>query len=323
MSYELAPHPHIEGIACQEGAAYVGQCTYQESPGHVIEIGPTLRLLSSARLASLDASQIHLRPALRDMEVRLAPFGPPQQRLIEIEGEWEADQVYEVRVSGLRTEDGDAVRPLPPLAVRSSGHAPSIRVASGRLTFEADADPEIRFAIIHPEPSDVVYRAVGEGEVLRALVSPGPFVRDGGFTEPLAPLAPSARPNRWGRGSFEWAGREGHESKMAVVEFRADPSNLPGASSTAFVQATDLGVTVRANAQGLLVWVTRLSSAEPIRGARVTVADAEAHERATGTTDADGVARISLEASPLVVSHALLVTLGDERAALLLDPRRV
>ena len=322
MSYELAPHPHIEGIACQEGAAYLGQCTYQESPGHVIEIGPTLRLLSSARLAPVSASQIHLRPALRDMEVRLAPFGPPQHRLIEIEGEWEADQVYEVRVGGLRTEDGDAVRPLAPLAVRSSGHPPSIRVASGRLTFEADASPEIRFAIIHPEPSDVVYRAVGEGEVLRALVSPGPFVRDGGFTEPLAPLAPSARPNRWGAGSFPWGGREGHQSKMAVVEFRADATNLPGASQTAFVQATDLGVTVRANGQGMLVWVTRLSSAQPVRGARVTVADAEAHERATGTTDADGVARIALDASPLVVSHALLVTLGDERAALLLDPRR-
>lgn len=322
VTYELAPRPHIEGIACNEGAAHAGQCSYRESPGAVIDIGPTLRLLSSARLRSVTAANLRIRPALRDMEVRLAPHGPPQHRLFEVRGEWDPDQVYEVRVSGLRTEDGEPVRALPPLAVRSSGHAPQIRVASGHLAFESDAAAELPFAVVHPGPSDVLYRAVAPGDELRALVSPSPFVRNGGVTQPLAPLAPLARPNRWGPGRYTWRGAGGRDSSMAVVAFRPNPSQLPNAIQTAFVQSTDLGVTVRANREGLIVWVTRLSDGTPVDGARITVADSEARERAEASTDADGIARIPLGANPLVTSHAVRVVSGDDRAALLIDPRR-
>ncbi len=321
MTYDLAPRPQIEGIACQEGAAYAGQCSFQESPGRVIDIGPTLRLLASARLASLEPTNIRVTPALHDMTLRLAPFGPPERRLIEIGGEWEPDQVYEVRVSGLRTEEGEPVRPLPPLAVRSAGHPPAIRVASGHLTYERDAESVLRFAAIHPSASDVLHRGVPSGDELAALVSPGTFVAESGTSIPLAPLLPSARDNRWGDGSFVWRD-ETRPDAMAVVSFRPDPSRNRDAAQTAFVQSTDLGVTLRASADELLVWVTRLSSAEPVRGARITVADAQAHASAEGVTDADGVARIDLDANPLLVTHAIRVVHGDERAALLLDPRR-
>ncbi len=321
MSYELAPRPQIEGIDCREGAAYAGQCTYQEAPGRVVDIGPSLRLLASARLAELGPANLRVTPSLPDLRVRLAPFGPPQHRLIEIEGEWEADQVYEVRVSGLRTEGGESVRALPPLAVRSAGHAPEVRVASGHLAFEHDAPAVIPFAAIHPAASDVLYRGVPEGQELSALVSPLAWVADAGESVPLAPLVSSARENRWGPGRFAWRD-EDRGSSMAVVTFRADPSHDPRNRQTAFAQSTDLGVTVRAGQEGLLVWVTRLSSATPVAGATVTVADAQAHELTEAVTDADGVARIALDASPLAVTHAIRVVHGDERAAILLDPRR-
>ena len=321
MTYQLAPRPQIEGIACRAGAAYAGQCTYRGSPGRVIEIGPTLRLLSSSRLSGVTAANVSIRPALAEMSLRLAPHGPPQHKLIEITGDWEPDQPYEVRVSNLRTEDGQPVRALPPLAVRSSGHPPGVRVESGHLSFEHDAAPSIPFATIRPDNADVVYRAVGEGEELRALVAPGPFVRQGGVSHPLAALAPEARANRWGAGEFLFRGRDGRDASIAVVSFRADASREPGASQIAFAQSTDLGVTLRASAEGILVWVTSLSRGEPVAGASVTVADAEAHERASGRTDADGVAQIELDANPLVVTHAVRVVHGSDRAALLLDPR--
>ncbi|HJL16498.1 MAG TPA: alpha-2-macroglobulin family protein, partial [Sandaracinaceae bacterium LLY-WYZ-13_1] len=321
MTYELAPRPHLEGVACPAGAAHAGQCRHRGSPGRVIEIGPTLRLLSSARLADVRPSSIRIRPALPNRSVRLAPHGPPAGRLIEVDGEWAPDQVYEVRVGGLRTEAGEPVRPLPPLAVRSSGHPPEVRVATGALSFEAEAPPVLPFAAIHPAPGDLLHRPVEAGDELRALVSPATFARDGGRSAPLAPLAPDARPNRWGPGRYRWRD-EDRSASMAVVAFRPDASSAPGRARTAFVQSTDLGVTVRAHRDGLLVWVTSLSSAAPVEGAVVTVADAEAHQRATGRTDADGVAGIELDADPLVVSHALRVVAGDDRAALLLDPRR-
>lgn len=320
MTYDLAPRPHLEGVDCEDGAIHAGQCRYQGSPGQIVDIGPSLRLLSSARLDGADASDFQIRPALPGMSVRLTPHGPPGHRLITIRGEWAPDQVYEVRVRGLRTEDGEPVRPLPPLAVRSSGHPATIRVATGRLSFESDAPARMPFAAIHAEPSDVLYRGVAPGEELRALVSPWPFVRDGGASTPLAPLAPTARANRWGPGEYAWRG-DGRESTMAVVAFRPDAATQPGAGHTAFAQATDLGVTVRANREGLIVWVTSIATAAPIAGAAVVVADAQAQELTRMRTDADGVARIPLERDPLVVAHALLVERGDDRAAVMLDPR--
>lgn len=320
QTFELAPRPHIEGIACDEGAAWASQCAHQSSPGAIIDIGPSLRLLASERLREVSTSNVRVTPSIRELRVRLAPHGPPERRLITIEGEWEPDQVYEVRLSGLLTESGEPLRPLPPLAVRSAGHPPQIRVASGRLTFERDTPPELPFAAIHPGPSDVLYRAIDSGQELQALVSASTFVRDGGASEPLAALAPGARPNRWGEGSYRWQSEE-RPSRMAVVSFRADPSRRAQNAATSFVQSTDLGVTVRANREGLLVWVTRLSTAEPVRGARITVADAQARSLAEGTTDRDGIARIALEGNPLIASHAIRVVHGDDRAALLLDPR--
>lgn len=317
MSYQLAPRPHIEGIRCPEGAAYAGQCTHQEAPGAIVDIGSTLRLLASAKLSDLSAANVDIRPALRELSLRLAPHGPPAQRLIEIRGEWEPDQVYEVRVRGLRAEDGQAVRAPAPLAIRSAGHSPQIQVASGNLAFERDASPVLPFSAIHPSTGDVVYRPVGPEDTLRALVSPATFVREAGTSQPLAPLAPDARPNRWGEGQLAWRD-SGRDARMAVVSFRPDGASR---GATAFLQSTDLGVTVRANAEGLLVWVTRISSAEPVRGAAVTVADAQGRALREGTTDADGVARIALDASPLIASHAIRVTHQGDRAALLLDPR--
>src|SRR5690606_32800148 len=112
-----------------------------------------------------------------------------------------------------------------------------------------------------------------------------------GASQPLAPLAPDARPNRWGEGRLSWRDAE-RDARMAVVSFRPDGASR---GATAFLQSTDLGVTVRANAEGLLIWVTRISSAEPVGGAEVTVADAQGRAIRQGRTDADGVARIVLE----------------------------
>lgn len=322
LTYSLAPRPHVEGVDCPEGAAYAGQCNHQGSPGRIIDIGPALRVLASAPLEGVSAASFRVRPALREATVRLAPHGPPAGRLLELRGEWAPDQVYEVQVVGLRTADGEALRPLPPLAVRSSGHPPEIRVASGRLSFEHDATPELAFSAIHPDPSDVLYRAVEPGDELRAALAPTPFVRESGERTPLSTLAPTARPNRWGDGRLRWRGEAGRDASSAVVAFRPDASRRPTALTTAFVQSTDLGVGARASRDGLLVWVTRLSDAAPVAGARVTVADADARERAHETTDADGIARIASPGSLLAATHAIRVTHGSDRAVLVLDPRR-
>lgn len=323
LGYQLAPRPHIEGIGCAEGAAYAGQCRYQERPGQIVDIGPELRLLSSERLAPLGAANVRVSPDVERLEVELAPHGPPEAKLITVRAEWAPDQAYEVRVEGLRTQHGEPVRGPGPLAVRSRGHDPRVEVATGLLTYELAADGVLPFATIHPALSDVVLRTVEEGRELTAVAAPTAFLRAAGElpSTPLGRLAPDARPNRWGPGELAWRA-DGPTGRMAVVGFRPRAEAHPDQGPVAFVQATDLGVTVRAQESGLTAWVTSIATGAPVQGAEVVVADAEGRREASGRTDPDGLARIELEGSPLDAPHALLVTHDGDRAAMVVDPRR-
>ena len=60
----------------------------------------------------------------------------------------------------------------------------------------------------------------------------------------------------------------------------------------AVVQVTDLAVHARLGADQAVIWVTGVSDGLPRAGARVTLYDPEGRVRATGTTGADGIARL-------------------------------
>ena len=62
---------------------------------------------------------------------------------------------------------------------------------------------------------------------------------------------------------------------------------------TAVVQVTDLAVHARIGAEEGVVWVTGVGDGLPRRGARVTLYDNAGMTKATATTDADGVARLT------------------------------
>jgi uncharacterized protein YfaS (alpha-2-macroglobulin family) len=62
---------------------------------------------------------------------------------------------------------------------------------------------------------------------------------------------------------------------------------------TAVVQLTDLAVHARIGAEEGVVWVTGVSDGLPRRGARITLYDNAGKTKATATTDADGVARLT------------------------------
>src|SRR5256884_6047170 len=62
---------------------------------------------------------------------------------------------------------------------------------------------------------------------------------------------------------------------------------------TAIVQITDLGVHVRIGVEQGVVWVTGVSDGRPRAGARVTLYDGRGRPRASATTDAEGLARLT------------------------------
>src|SRR5207253_3119633 len=62
---------------------------------------------------------------------------------------------------------------------------------------------------------------------------------------------------------------------------------------TAIVQVTDLGVHARIGVEQGVVWVSGVSDGRPRAGARVTLYDGRGRPRATATTDAEGLARLT------------------------------
>jgi uncharacterized protein YfaS (alpha-2-macroglobulin family) len=314
LTYQLAPRPRLEGVACRAGAAYANQCDHRARPGRILDIASTLRVLASAPLAQAPAVRVH--PPVRNLEVALAPHGPPRGRLVSITAEWAPDQVYELRLGPMRTPQGERVRDLGPLAVRSAGHAPSLRVAGGRRTWEAAATRTVALSAIHPDAGTVRRRPVPPGDELAALASYAAYLRGGADETPLAPWVPDARANRWAEGRVPWSD---DGADLVAVAFRAGPRARP---TQGLFQATDLAISARAQRGGLLAWVTRLSTGAPVSGARVAVGDAEGARVGEGRTDADGVALLELATDPTQQAHGLLVRVGDERATLWLDPRR-
>lgn len=76
----------------------------------------------------------------------------------------------------------------------------------------------------------------------------------------------------------------------------------------AWVQSTKLAVDAQVDATELVAWVTNLADGAPVAGAAVEIAPAGR----TGTTDADGVARLPLGDA----GRSLIVTKGDDTAFL-------
>ena len=337
VRFTVQPPPQIEGVGCGESASVYGRCDFGPTPGRVVDIGPALRVLASEALEAVERGQVRVRPTLPGMEVR---FSDPRRRVVEVKGEWAPDQVYEVRFEGLRTADGRPLRRVSPLAVRSRGHAPEVRVAAGRHTWEREGEAVLAFGGIAVGKGALRYRPVAEGDELRAALFPTAYVADdpaAATHTPLGPLVPDARPNRWGEGRVAWHAPEaGRDATMAVLAFRPGAANpaRPFAAPTVFAQRTDLGTTARATEEGVLVWVTSLSGAEPVAGAELQLADERGVVLAEAETDADGVAWIDTTEARMLEDgtrapfdasaerYALLTRHGGDRSVLVVEPGR-
>ena len=130
-------------------------------------------------------------------------------------------------------------------------------------------------------------------------------VQDGGFR--MAPPVPgvarrlSVTPDRVqshgldlsnllkpsGTGLFWAAVEEGTPIDRARAVRTQDNKPLMRAS---LVQVTNLAISVKDSPQNTLIWVTRLDTAAPVSGARVTIVKTDGSAAWTGTTAADGTA---------------------------------
>ncbi|AKF07658.1 alpha-2-macroglobulin family protein [Sandaracinus amylolyticus] len=329
VQFALAPRPRFTGIGCEESRWGTARCTFTEDPGQIVDIGPALRLLASERLAALSPSDVRVAPALRDVDVRVEGQGAEQGRVVAIRGEWEPDQVYEVRLGAVQTEGGDRVVPLAPLAVRSAGHPPTVQAPGGTLVYEQDAPIALHVRGIHVDEGRALVRTVPEGREVDALVSPASFVAAEPIEIALPTILPDARANRWGRGTLDARDASGG-AHMMVVAFQPGARGTASDLQAAFVQSTDLGVTAEALDRGVLVWVSSIARATAIEGARVELRNVSGGLVAEATTDANGAAWVrsdgrrgsTIQWSPLAETTMIVVRAAGDRAVLQLDPRR-
>lgn len=321
VELELAPRPRIEGIACAADATRTAECAFSGPPGQIVDIGETLVLLASADLEALPAGAVEVSPPLDALAAKLEAG-----RRLVVRGDWASGQVYQVRVTGLRDREGHALERTPPLAVRSAGRAPEVRVATGRLTYERDARAALPFAAIRVEDGEARLGAVPPGREIEAALFPGRWVgpdREGLWASlPLHPLVPSSKPNRWASGALPWLELEASRSSMMVLSLLPDRrARRADALPVAFVQQTDLGIDARVLPRGVLAWITSVASARPVGGARVTLADRTGKVLAEVDADDRGLAWFPLDAGPLDDGAVVRAVQGADRAVLVVDPR--
>lgn len=322
LEVEFEPPPQIEGVACPEPSAENSDesagCAFEAVPGAIVDVAAVLRVRASAPLGPVERSQVQVSPPVPGLGVRVVG------RSLAITADWAPDQVYELRVSGLRDAQGNALRTLAPLAIRSRGLAPEVRLHEGLLTLERDAGGELPLTGVHVAEGQVWLRDIAPGEEERAatqrLVRGAPDEATRWRSSPLADALPGARANRWAAGRLRWSEAPAGAG-MRLVEVTAD--RVPGgASARALVQRTDLGLHAQALRDGVLVWATSIARAVPMEGVEVRVTGADQRTQ-RARTDASGLAWF---ARPGIVSVDEGVTVlgsrGGDRSVLVLDPRR-
>jgi hypothetical protein len=318
-SFSVQPRPRIVGIGCTTSEYNTAGCTYAENPGEIIDIEAELMLLTSHPVADFAPSLVQITPPLAGFQVEVRGESVERRRHVVIRGEWEPDQVYEVRIGNLVTETGERLTAPGPLAIRSQGHPAQVRVAGGFHTYERGVPFAVPFNGINLAQAQLRVRRVNAGEEHAALLHPNAFIASSNANiSSLAELAPTARPNRWGRGDVNINAETG---SLAVVGFSPTGSTEPDEIHTMVVQQTDLGISAVATDDGMVVWVTRISNATPVEGAHISVWNGTATAIGEETTNADGVAFVRAVGGSALLSETVIgVTTSDDHAAMLVAP---
>lgn len=321
VRYNLQPRPQIEGVHCRPGTTNGNArnaCSYGRTPGQVVSIEESLRVMSSAALnPDSVATAVRLVPPLPGMTVNLEANG----KTIAITGPWAADEVYTVRIGALKTTSGETLLPTPPLAVRSSGHTPVARFlqsSGNRLAQESGAPNTLHLRGINIGESQLHVASLDSDEaLLAAVLNPQHVSRHPENLEvtntPLTAVLPEARPNRWDESAWQWKDDQGPGAALLWLTHGADP-----ATNATLLQQSNLSPTVRVLPGGIAVWLTRLDTGAPVAGAELTLRSRTNTPMPQGTTDRTGFAWLPTPEDLVDLNIALLATHEGDRAAVAL-----
>jgi len=110
-------------------------------------------------------------------------------------------------------------------------------------------------------------------------------------------ISPSLGTNRVSKENLALAtllGPSAHGPLAIGVEYERNPKDYRSLDTFKIVQLTDLAITAKLSPEGSLVWVTRVSSGEPVAKATVRILGATSGEHRY-ETDAEGIAKIAAQ----------------------------
>lgn len=316
---ELRPRAKIEGFNCSADASDADGCATSETPDGILDIGDGLRLIATNTLVDTPAPVVTITPALARQVVRV------QGKRLSITGDWEPGQVYEVRVAGLKDTEGAVLAQVPPLAVRSRGLDPAVTMRGGLRAYEHDSPASVVFNAVNVDRGSVRYVPLEPGRDLEVVLNQRyQDVLVNAVASPLGPLAPTARANRWGRGSFQFIDpQQQRTSNIALVALQ--PSAGTDSTPTyTIVQRTDLGVSARVFPRGILTWVTSVATGRPVANAEVNVLYGRIGTPLTGRTNEDGVLWIPAPNNVLIADIPLAISASkdSDRSVIRVDPNQ-
>jgi len=306
FSVEVIPRPQLDGVGCAVPPGAAVSCDYGVRPGRVVDFAESFSLRSSHALGPVTPADVTLVPAVEGLRVTVSG------RALTLHGDWTPGQVYELRLPRLLADDGAALMPVAPLAIRSRGLAPAVGTLRESLTFERDLVRPLPITGVHAETGVVRASPVPVGAEGIAALQPGQPRSDWRSTR-LSELLPTMRANRWGRGQYAWSSVG--DMALVAVDATSETQTMPR-----LVQRTQLGISsLRTSVGEHLVWVTSLQDGSAVADAAVELHDPNGRIVARGRTAADGIARLA-EPPDTGSRFAVVVRTASDRAVLVVAP---
>ena len=293
FTVELEPTLFVTGIDC------TADCDPERYTGINFRSGPGVRFEEARRAVSVTditdpKKEVALKPKAvnRDYDYPQWSFG-----LDELGFSVQPARTYRVRVdASLTAEDGQKLGYVWTSTVAYWHKSAFVSFGAGQGVWESDGGPVLPF---HARNFKSVTQWLAPLKIEELMPAMRTLRETGNAAEP-----PNAKPQArklntpldkiasLGLDLKPAIGDDNHGLVWAAIRpGDAVPRSLnydPSTKAT-LVQATNLGLSVKDSPQNTLVMVTRLDTAQPVAGAKVTIRDRDNKVFWTGTTDARGL----------------------------------
>ena len=258
--------------------------TYQEDPGLKETISVTFRMSRQ-----LDREQqppkLTVRPPVDGLETHRSG------RDLKVSGKFIPGRRYTIALPGtLLADDGQTLGADQTVTVDIPDRSPAVEIPQWRGILSPDGGMLLDVDAVNVQGLRLTGWRVHENNLVAHLRGTW---REGTSRSVLDKTVPLDLPhNQPQKIALDLRGLLGEQ--CGIYRIGAAATNRPWEDDYAVVAVTDLAITAKAGRDELLVWVTSLRTAKPVRGTAVKAVTYNNQTLATARTDEDGLARLAI-----------------------------